>query len=306
MVSEGLSDAGCVVTKASRLPPSAESETENRPGGTASRGRLRRAWAPGVAVSLAAHLAVLVAFLTVAPEPKIFSVEPTPEPIILSLSPPPPPLPVAEPDPPPGPAEPSLAAEPPAPATLAPTPPRPRPPAAPRVPRPAPPEVEPLPVAAAPPGPTPAPPPAGLTQAQLAGVATAGSGSGGGGDGVAGGGGGSGTGGGRCDMIRRVQTALRDNPGVVAAAGRAHRALPASQRALLVWDGDWVMNPGEEGRGLAGLRQAIAVAIAFAPRECRTQPMRGLVLLTLADGADSPRLALGQGAWRWSDLTGAR
>ena len=249
---------------------------------------------------------MLLAFLGAAPTPKIFSAPLPPEPVIVSLSPPPPPLPVAEPDPPPGPAAPSQAAEPPAPAVQAPAPPRPRPPAAPRVPRPAPPEVEPLPVAPAPPGPAPTPPPAGLTLAQLAGAATAGSGSGGGGDGAAGGGGGSGTGAGRCDMIRRVQDALRDNPGVVAAASRAQRALPASQRALLVWDGDWVLNPGEEGRGLAGLRQAVAVAIAFAPRECRTQSMRGLVLLSLTDAADGPRLALGQGSWRWSDLTGAR
>ena len=259
----------------------------------------------GVAVSVAAHIGLLIAFMTAAPERTIFSVEPMPEPVNVSLTPPPPPLPVAEPDPPPGPAAPSQAAEPPAPATLAPPVPRPRPPAAPRAPRPAPAAVEPLPVAAAPPGPAPAPPPAGLTQAQLAGAATAGSGSGANGDGSPGGGGGSGTGAGRCDMIRRVQDALRRNPGVVAAAARAHRALPASQRALLVWDGDWVSNPGEAGRGLAGLRQAIAVEIAFAPAECRRQAMRGLVLLTLAEGADGPRLALGQGSWRWSDLTGA-
>ncbi len=267
--------------------------------------RRRRGWLTGGAVSLAAHAALLIAFLAVAPAPTIFSVAPAPEPVIVSLAPPPPPLPVAEPDPPPGPAEPSQAAEPPAPATVAPPTPRPRPPAAPRTPRPVPPEVEPLRVAAAPPGPAPAPPPAGLTLSQLAGAATAGSGSGGGGDGAAGGGGGSGTGAGRCDMIRRVQDALRDNPGVVASAARAQRALSASHRALLVWDGDWVTNPGEAGRGLAGLRQAIAVAIAFAPAECRRQSMRGLVLLTLEDDADGPRLALGESQWRWSDLTGA-
>ncbi|OYX59202.1 MAG: hypothetical protein B7Y86_01715 [Brevundimonas subvibrioides] len=288
------------------LPPSPESQTRKPAPETAATRRSRRAWLPGAAVSAALHIGLLLAFLTVAPTPKIFSVEPPPEPIIVSLTPPPPPLAVAEPDPPPGPAEPSRAAEPPAPTALAPTPPRPRPPAAPRLPRPAPPEVEPLSVAPAPPGPAPAPPPAGLTQAQLAGAATAGSGSGGGGSGEAGGGGGPGIGAGRCDMIQRVQDALRDNPGVVAAVGRAHHALPASRHALLVWDGDWVMNPGEEGRGLAGLRQAIAVAIAFAPAACRRQSMRGLVLLTLAEGADSPRLALGQSQWRWSDLTGAR
>jgi hypothetical protein len=107
-------------------------------------------------------------------------------------------------------------------------------------------------------------------------------------------------------MIRRVQDALRGNPGVVAAATRAQAQLPPDRRALLVWDGDWVLNPGEAGRGLAGLRQAIAVEIAFAPAECRRQAERGLVLLTLADGPGAPRLALGTGSWRWSDLTGVR
>lgn len=285
------------------MPSSDESQTEKTGSQTGVGRRSKRAWAPGVIVSFAAHLAMLAAFLTAAPSPAVFSVEPAPEPVIVVLAPPPPPLPVAEPDPPPGPAEPSLAPERSAQATLQPPAPRPRPPAAPRPPRAAPPEVEPVPVAAAPPGPAPAPPPAGVTLAQLAGAATAGSGTGGGG--AFGGGGGSGTGAGRCDMVRRVQDALRNNPGVVASAARAQRTLAASHRALLVWDGDWVMNPGEEGRGLAGLRQAIAVAIAFAPAECRRQSMRGLVLLTLEDDADGPRLALGQGSWRWSDLTGA-
>lgn len=287
------------------MPPSAESQTEKRPILRGRTKRSRRAWAPGLAVSVGAHLAGLAAFLTVSPTPPIFSVEPSREPVIVSLTPPPPPLPVAEPDPPPGPAKPSQAAEPPAPTTVTPPTPRPRPPAAPRTPRLASPEVEPLRVVAAPPSPAPAPPPVGLTLAQLAGAAMAGSGSGGGGDGGAGGGGGSGTGAGRCDMIRRVQDALRGNPGAVASAARAQSALPASHRALLVWDGDWVTNPGEAGRGLAGLRQAIAVAIAFAPAECRRQSMRGLVLLTLEDDADGPRLALGESQWRWSDLTGA-
>lgn len=163
----------------------------------------------------------------------------------------------------------------------------------------------------APASPAPPAPPAGLTAAQLAGAATAGSGLGtgsGGGQG-AGAGTGSGAGGsgsGRCDMIGRIQQALREDARMVAAAARAQALLPSDRRALLVWDGDWVLNPGEAGRGLAGLRQAIAVEIAFAPAECRRQSERGLVLLTLADGPGAPRLALGTGSWRWSDLTGGR
>jgi hypothetical protein len=34
--------------------------------------------------------------------------------------------------------------------------------------------------------------------------------------------------------------------------------------------------------------------------------MRGLVLLSLNDAPGAPRLVLGAGAWRWSDLTLAR
>ncbi|MDO9076893.1 MAG: hypothetical protein Q7U72_05505, partial [Brevundimonas sp.] len=77
-------------------------------------------------------------------------------------------------------------------------------------------------------------------------------------------------------------------------------------RALLVWDGDWVQSPDQAGRGLAGVRQAIAVEIAFAPRACREQRVRGYAVIALADGPGAPRLALGGGRWRWSDLLGVR
>ena len=108
-------------------------------------------------------------------------------------------------------------------------------------------------------------------------------------------------------MIRRVQDALRDNPGVVAAAARAHRR-PARVAAGAAGLGRRLGD--EPGRGGArpggpasGHRRRRRLRPARVPH---ASPMRGLVLLTLADGADSPRLALGQGSWRWSDLTGAR
>jgi hypothetical protein len=74
----------------------------------------------------------------------------------------------------------------------------------------------------------------------------------------------------------------------------------------VVWNGEWVQHGLEEGKGLASVRQAIAVEVAFAPRPCRAQPMQGLVLLSLNDAPGSPRLVLGAGAWRWSDLLFAR
>ena len=74
----------------------------------------------------------------------------------------------------------------------------------------------------------------------------------------------------------------------------------------MVWNGDWIRSSSEDGKGLAGVRQAIAMEVAFAPEACRAEPMHGLVLLALNDGPGAPRLVLGAGAWRWSDLLFAR
>jgi hypothetical protein len=129
-----------------------------------------------------------------------------------------------------------------------------------------------------------------LSGDQLAGAQAAGEGDG------AGGGSGGGSGGGDCNMARRVQAALRKDP-LARAAVRA-----ASGHAIMVWNGDWVQAGAEDGKGLAAVREAITWEVAFAPPECRRQRMRGLVLLSLNNG--SPRLALGAGDWRWSDLLG--
>ena len=126
-----------------------------------------------------------------------------------------------------------------------------------------------------------------LSDAQIAGASTAGSGSG------SGGGGG---GGGVCDMATRVQVALRKDPLVRAALAGA------AGKAAMVWNGDWVRGQGEDGKGLAAVREAIMWEIAFAPPACRAQSMRGLVVLSLNETAGSARLAVGTGEWRWSDL----
>jgi hypothetical protein len=143
--------------------------------------------------------------------------------------------------------------------------------------------------------PEPAPPEPQVSAAELASALTA---EGDGESGEGGSGGGSGRGG--CGMVRRLQAALRSDARVRAAAAEAHRE---TGRPILVWNGDWVRRGAQDGKGLAGVRQAIAVEVAFAPKACRDQPMRGLVLLSLADAPGAPRIVLGEGgAWRWSDL----
>jgi hypothetical protein len=141
------------------------------------------------------------------------------------------------------------------------------------------------------PGPSPV---MGLGESELMGAATAGSGSGGGGGGAG------------CDMVRLLQEGLRKNPRARASLLRAHGATVGSGRAPLVWSGDWARVTGEEGDGLAGLREMIMMEVAFAPAACRAEPMRGLVLISLNDGPGSARFALGGGHWRWSDLLFAK
>lgn len=270
------------------------------------RSRKRLACHPYIvaaAVSAGVHLVVLEA-LTVgrAPEPPPVPIEPAA--VVVSLHrliPPPPPPP--EPEQAPQPSADAAAApkEASAPAVTKPA----RAATRPRPPRtPPPPTVATLPVpAVAAPAPFPT-----LGEAQLAGALTAGSGAGGpagsGGSGAGGAGSGSGAGG-PCDMVQRIQNALRSDPEVRSAIAQAHRT-EGSGRALLLWNGDWIQNPGQSGKGLAGVRQAIGLEVAFAPAACRTQSVRGFAVITLADGPGAPRVALGTAAWRWSDLTGAR
>jgi hypothetical protein len=136
-----------------------------------------------------------------------------------------------------------------------------------------------------------------VSAAELASALTAeGEGAGGG---MGQGGGGSGHGHG-CGTVRRLQAALRSDARARAAAAEASRT-PGGP--ILVWNGDWVRRGSEDGKGLAGVRQAIAVEVAFSPKACREQPMHGLVLLSLADTPGAPKIVLGQGGpWRWSDL----
>ena len=125
-----------------------------------------------------------------------------------------------------------------------------------------------------------------LSESQIAGAASAGEGGGGGG--------------GTCDLARAVQQALRRDPLVHTAVQNANRR----GKAVMMWNGDWVRSGAQDGKGLSAVREAIMWAVAFAPETCRNEPMRGLVMMSLADG--STRFAIGAGTWRWSDLLGIR
>jgi hypothetical protein len=112
---------------------------------------------------------------------------------------------------------------------------------------------------------------------------------------------GSGPSGRPCDMARRLQAALRKDAQVQAAIADARGSRGAS-KALFVWNGDWIRSNGQDGAGLAALREAIMWEVGFAPEACRSEPVHGLVLLSLNDAPGGARVVVGSGAWRWSDL----
>jgi hypothetical protein len=265
-------------------------QSQPHSGAPAPRRRRRLGRLLAGPLSVAGHGLLILALLSAHGDPpKVVESAP----MIVALvapPPPPPPAPPAQVEAPPAPAPPAPAKASTAKSSPAKSRPRPklRPP---RTPPPA--DVETL---AASDSPAPALAD-GLGEAALIGATTAG---GGGGSGSGAGGGGA------CDMVRLLQDALRKNPRVRSAVVRAHPHAVAAGKAVMLWDGDWVKSPGQEGKGLAGLREAIILEVAFAPKACRTDPMRGLVLISLNDSPGSVRLALGSDQWRWSDLLFAR
>ena len=238
----------------------------------APRGRKR-----AVVVSAALHVVALAAVLTLRADPPR---EPEP-PVFAALEPPP--SPAAPPEPKRQAATPAPSTAPAAAGSPSPAPPSPAPPVRARV-------------AVQRPAPTTlavsgtAKPEAegagdGVSEGEVAGAARAGGGSGRG-----------------CDMVARLEAALRKDGRVQAAI--ASRG--AAGRAVRVWNGDWTESPGQEGRGLAAVREALLWEVGFAPEACRREPMRGLVLLSLGEGPGAGRVVLGAADWRWSDMLTAR
>lgn len=107
-------------------------------------------------------------------------------------------------------------------------------------------------------------------------------------------------------MAARLQAALRRDARVQGAVAEADRQVGAAGTVIFLWNGDWIRRGGQDGAGLAAVREAILWEVGFAPAACRTEPVHGLILLTLNDRPGAPRLALGSGNWRWSDLLRAR
>jgi hypothetical protein len=223
-----------------------------------------------VCVSVGLHSLALWGALSMRVQPPTAH---EPPPIVVSIIPLPPPPPI-----PPTPPQPPSANPTPEPAPA--DPPK-RRDVARETPKPPPPEV---PVIAA--GKAPKPQPGvDLSESDIAGATTSA----------------SGAGGGTCNMAQWLEGQLRKDRHVQAALARNPTGKP-----ILVWNGAWVRHPGEEGEGLAAVREILMWEIAFAPEACRAKPVRGLMILSVNDGPGGARVAFGRGQWTWADMLGAR
>lgn len=236
--------------------------------GPQARSASRRRALFGTVVSVGCHVSILGALALAHPPPATL---PEPPAMTAELVPP-------EPPPPPPP-------EPPAPE------PSPKPaaakPAPKRTPKPPPPKVETI-------ASSEQPTHEWIGESQLAGAANAGDGPGGGSPG------------GECNMARRLQVALRRDPMVKAALASAPRPAGSQARAMLVWNGGWVPTQGQDGKGLAAVRQAILWEVGFAPAACRAERVHGLVVFPLNEGGGGDRVVVGTGEWRWGDMLAMR
>ena len=105
-----------------------------------------------------------------------------------------------------------------------------------------------------------------------------------------------------CDLTQWIQTALQNNPQAQVALAQIPRPARSVANAMMLWNGRWVQMPAVAG-GLQTLRAAVLAGVASAPQACRSEVIRGPVLLTLADPGGSTILAIGSGEWRWDDLS---
>ena len=91
-------------------------------------------------------------------------------------------------------------------------------------------------------------------------------------------------------------------------------ALPPGVRsgadAVMLWNGKWfdqqIPVPAPTATGAvsinSSLRLAIEKMVIAAPAECRDEAMVGPVFVPIPEGDRTTLLAIGSGAWRWSDL----
>lgn len=113
---------------------------------------------------------------------------------------------------------------------------------------------------------------------------------------------GSGTSG-ECELAASVRQALEQNVEARTALARIPPPSRSVANAVMLWDGEWIAAERVGGpAALGAVRKAIAEALDRSSAECRARIEPGPVFLIVNGAPETIVLALGSGAWRWSDL----
>lgn len=109
--------------------------------------------------------------------------------------------------------------------------------------------------------------------------------------------------GGDCSLADAVSQALERNVDAKAALARIPPQSRSVANAVMLWDGDWIASERVGGPvALNSVQKAIAETLDSASAECRLRSESGPSFLIVRGSPDTIVLAVGSGAWRWSDL----
>ena len=118
-------------------------------------------------------------------------------------------------------------------------------------------------------------------------------------------------GGGRvCQLSVDAAAAIQQDPMAMAELAALPPGVRSGADAVMLWNGKWfdqdIPVPAPTGTGAVStngnLRLAIEKMVVAAPEGCRDEAMVGPVFVPIPEGDRTTLLAIGSGAWRWSDL----
>ncbi|MEG3154580.1 hypothetical protein [Sphingomonas sp. RB1R13] len=118
-------------------------------------------------------------------------------------------------------------------------------------------------------------------------------------------------GGGRvCQLSVDAAAAIQQDPMAMAELAALPPGVRSGADAVMLWNGKWfdqqIPVPAPTATGAvsinSSLRLAIEKMVIAAPTECRDEAMVGPVFVPIPEGDRTTLLAIGSGAWRWSDL----
>ena len=111
-----------------------------------------------------------------------------------------------------------------------------------------------------------------------------------------------------CQLSADAAAAIQHDPMAMAELAALPPGVRSGADAVMLWNGKWfdqgtpVPEPTGPVSTNGSLRLAIEKMVVAAPAACRDEAMVGPVFVPIPEGDRTTLLAIGSGAWRWSDL----